>query len=252
MKLKDKVGIVTAAAGAGIGQAIAKKFAQEGAYVVLTDYHEKRTMKIADAMKSEYGEDRIIGIKCDVSNRVEVENMAKQALDKFGRIDILVNNAGREILNPVEKVTDEEWNIVVGVNLKGMFYCAKAVIPSMIKQKYGRLINISSIAAWVGSPMGECSYAAAKAGMIGFAKSLAREMGPYNITVNSITPGVIPNPFLEKIYPPGALDKIAKRAALGRGGKPEEVANVAAFLASEEASYVTGETIIISGGRYVR
>lgn len=252
MKLKDKVGIVTAAAGAGIGQATAKKLAQEGAYVVVTDYHERRTKETADAMKSEYGEDRIIGIKCNVAKRDEVENMAKQTLDKFGRIDILVNNAGREILGLVEKVTDEEWNIVVDVNLKGMFYCAKAVIPSMIKQKYGRIINISSIAAWVGSPMGECSYAAAKAGMIGFAKSLAREMGSYNITINSITPGIIPNPFLKKIYPPGALESKAKEAAVGRGGKPEEVANVVAFLASEEASYVTGETIIVSGGRYIR
>lgn len=252
MKLKDKVGIVTAAAGAGIGQATARKFAQEGAYVVVTDHNEKRTYKIADAMKAEYGEDRVIGVKLDVRNRDEAENVAKQALDKFGKIDILVNNAGREILGLVEKVTDEEWDVVVDVNLKGTFNCTKAVIPSMIKQKYGRIINISSIATWVGSPMGESSYSAAKSGMIGFSKSLARELGKYNITVNSITPGIIPNPFLNRIYPPGALEEKAKLAAVGRGGKPEEVASVVAFLASEEASYVTGENTIISGGRYMR
>jgi 3-oxoacyl-[acyl-carrier protein] reductase len=147
-------------------------------------------------------------------------------------------------------MTDEQWNLVIDVNLKGTFFCTKEVIPFMIKQKYGRIISISSIEGWGGSPMGETHYAATKAGIVGFTKALARELAPYNITVNAIAPGIIPNPFLKKIYGP-MLEGVAKIVPLGRGGKPEEVANAVSFLASEEASYITGETLVVSGGLYM-
>jgi len=252
MRLKDRVAIVTAAAGAGIGKATAKKFAEEGATVIVTDNHERRTKETADELKSEFGEDKIIGIKCDVTNKKDVDSMAKQVLDKFGRVDILINNAGREILDPVEKIKDKDWDIVIDCNLKGMFFCTKAVIPAMIEQKYGRIINLASIAVWIGSPIGETSYSAAKAGMVGFANSLSREVGQYGITINNVAPGIIPNPFLDKIYPPGMLNAAAKSSPVKRGGKPEEVANLIAFLASEEAGYIVGETIDINGGLYMR
>jgi NAD(P)-dependent dehydrogenase (short-subunit alcohol dehydrogenase family) len=250
MKLKDKVGIVTASAGAGIGQATARKFAKEGALVVVTDHHERRTSEVAESMKAEYGKDRILGIRCDVSSLADVREMVKKTVDTFGRIDILVNNAGRNVLAPVHKMTDEQWNLVIDVNLKGTFFCTKEVVPFMIKQKYGRIISISSIEGWGGSPMGETHYAATKAGIVGFTKALARELAPHNITVNAIAPGIIPNPFLKKIYGP-MLEGVAKIVPLGRGGKPEEVANAVSFLASEEASYITGETLVVSGGLYM-
>jgi len=250
MRFKNRVAIVTASAGAGIGQATARALAREGACVAVADSHERRTMETAESMISEYGEAKIIGIKCDVSSAADVNTMVKKTLDKFGRIDILVNNAGRNILSNVESMTDEVWNAVINVNLKGAFLCAKAVVPSMIKQKYGRIISMSSVEGWTGSVFGETHYVATKAGIMGFTKSLARELGPKGITVNAIAPGVIPNPFLERIYGP-LLEAVPSITPLGRGGKPEEIANAVVFLASDEASYVIGETFVVSGGLYM-
>lgn len=250
MRLKDRVAIVTAAAGAGIGQATARKLAKEGAKVVVSDHHEKRTEELANAMKSEYGADKILGVRCDVSNSSDVGNMVKQTLDKFGRVDILVNNAGRNLLSTVDRMTDETWDAVISVNLKGTFMCSKAVAPAMIKQKYGRIISVASIEGWAGSPLGESHYAATKSGVMGFSKALARELAPHGITVNAVAPGVVPNPFLQKIYG-AALEAVPKMVPLGRGGKPEDIANAISFLASDEASYITGETLVVSGGLYM-
>jgi 3-oxoacyl-[acyl-carrier protein] reductase len=251
MRLANKVAIVTAAAGAGIGQATARALAREGVHVIVSDAHARRPFAVAEEIASSSGV-KAVGIQCDVSNRVQVENMIELALKEFGRIDILVNNAGTTHNVPVVEMTDEVWELVINVNLKGTFYCSRAVLPTMIQQRSGRIINLSSAAAWMGSDEG-AHYCAAKAGIMGFTRRLAKEVAPYNITVNAIAPGFIWNEFLAKTpgLPPGYFDEIRKQIPLGRDGRPEDVANAIVFLSSEEASYITGQTLCISGGWYM-
>ncbi|MHA1377629.1 MAG: SDR family NAD(P)-dependent oxidoreductase [Candidatus Helarchaeota archaeon] len=249
--LEGKVAIITAAAGAGIGQATARLMAKEGASVVVTDYHEKRTLKLAEDMSREFGENKILGVCVDVTSSKDVEEMKKQTLEKFGKIDILVNNAGRNIISPVEKMTDEQWDLVIKVNLTGTFLCTKAVVPSMIKQNWGRIISLASYVGFAGSSYGEAQYVATKAGIMGFTKALARELASNGINVNAIAPGVIPNPFLIRVYG-SQIDEMIKDVPLGRGGRPEEIAGVAVFLASSLSDYITGETILVTGGKYMR
>ncbi len=246
MRLEGKVAIVTASAGAGIGQGTLQALAKEGASVVVTDTHERRTGEVAEALKSEGH--KAIGVVCDVTSREQVENMVKKALDEFGRIDILVNNAGTNRMNPIHEMSDEDWDLVIDTNLKGTFYCIRAVLPAMIEQNHGRIVNISSIAGWSGSNQGEAPYCAAKAGIMAFTRCVALETAKYDITVNAIAPGFVPNPFLLKIYPQEALEAIERMIPKGRGGTPQEIANAILFLVSEEGSYITGETIAVSGG----
>lgn len=246
MKLEGKVAIVTASAGAGIGQATLRALAREGASVVVTDAHERRTGEVAEALKSEGC--KAIGIVCDVTNREHVDNLAKRTLSEFGRIDILVNNAGINRLQPTHEMTDENWDLVIDTNLKGTFYCTRAVLPTMLEQNYGRIVNISSIAGWSGSNQGEAPYCAAKAGIMAFTRCVALETAKYDITVNAIAPGFVPNPFLLKIYPQEALQAIERAIPKGRGATAQEIANAILFLVSEEGSYITGETIAVSGG----
>lgn len=248
-RLEGKVAIVTASAGAGIGQATVRRLAQEGAKVVVSDIHERRTAEVAEDLKAKGFE--AIGVPCNVTDKEQVEALVKQTLEAFGRIDTLVNNAARNIVKPVVELDDESWDTVVNVNLKGTFYCSRAVLPTMIKQRGGNIVNISSIAAWIGSKEDGAAYCAAKAGIMAFTKVLAREAAPYNIRVNCIAPGFIPNPFLRRIYPEEVLRRYEELSPMGRGGKPEEVANVIAFLVSDEASYITGETVCVSGGTYM-
>ena len=246
MKLEGKVAIVTASAGAGIGQGTLRALAREGAGVVVTDTHERRTGEVAEALKSEGY--KAIGVVCDVTDREQVENAVKQTLSEFGRIDILVNNAGINRLQPVHEMTDENWDVVIDTNLKGTFYFTRAVLPTMIEQNYGRIVNISSIAGWSGSNQGEAPYCAAKAGIMAFTRCVALETAKYDITVNAIAPGFVPNPFLLKIYPPEALEAIERMIPKGKGATPDEIANVILFLVSPEGSYITAETIAVSGG----
>lgn len=246
MKLEGKVAIVTASAGAGIGQGTLRALAREGAGVVIADAHERRTGEVAEALKSEGY--KAIGIVCDVTDREQVDNAVKRTLSEFGQIDILVNNAGINRLQPVHEMTDENWDVVIDTNLKGTFYFTRAALPAMIEQNYGRIVNISSIAGWSGSNQGEAPYCAAKAGIMAFTRCVALETAKYDITVNAIAPGFVPNPFLLKIYPPEALEAIERMIPKGRGATPEEIANAILFLVSEEGSYITGETIAVSGG----
>jgi len=246
MKLKDKVAIVTAAAGAGIGQATARRLAKEGASVVVGDIHEKRINQVTESLKSEGH--KAIGAICDVTKWNQIEDMVKKTLDEFGRIDILVNDAAREILAPIVDTTEENWDLVMDVCLKGTFLCTKAVLPTMIKQKSGTIINIASVDGYIGSPMGECSYCSAKAGVMAFTRVTAAENGQHGIRANCLAPGFVPNDFLLKIYPPDELKAMEGMSLLGRGAKPEEMASIIAFLASEDASYLTGEVISASAG----
>lgn len=246
MRLKDKVAIVTASAGAGIGQATVRRLAQEGASVVVSDIHERRTKEVTESLKSEGH--KAIGVLCDVRKWDEIQNMVKETLDAFGRIDILVNDAAREILAPLVDTTEEDWDLVMDVCLKGSFLCTKAVLPTMIKQKSGAIINVASVDGYIGSPMGECSYCSAKAGVMALTRVTAAENGQHGIRANCLAPGFVPNEFLKRIYPPDQLEAMHGMSLLGRGAKPEEMASIIAFLASEDASYMTGEVISASAG----
>lgn len=248
MRLEGKVGIVTASAGAGIGQATARALAREGAKVVVSDVHERRANEVTQGLKAEGHE--AIGVVCDVSRWDQVESMVQRTLDAFGRVDIVVNNAAREIIAPIVETTEENWDLIMDVCLKGTFLCTKAVLPTMIAQKSGAIVNMASVDAYIGNPIGECAYCSAKAGITGFTRVTAAEGAPHNIRANAIAPGVVPNPYLEKVYPKEVLQAMENMSVWKRGARPEEIANIVVFLASDEASYITGVVINASAGMY--
>jgi 3-oxoacyl-[acyl-carrier protein] reductase len=243
MRLKDKKAIVTGA-GQGIGRSIALKMAQEGADVVIVEWNPEtgnQTKKDVEAMGR-----KALFMKVDVAHRIEVQNMVAEILRAWGRIDILVNNAGFDRGATLLKVKEEDWDAVLGVHLKGTMNCIQAVAPHMIENQYGKIINLSSIYGKSGG-IAAISYSAAKAGIIGLTKSVARELGGYQINVNVVLPGLILTPTIAKMAE-RYRNMIIERTPLGRIGQPEEIANVVAFLASDEASFVTGATVEVSGG----
>jgi 3-oxoacyl-[acyl-carrier protein] reductase len=249
-KLKGKVAIITAAAGAGIGQETARTLAREGASVIVSDAHGRRPFDVAEDIAKTYGT-RCLGFQCDVTRRDQVEGMVSKVLDEFKRIDILVNNAGIDRPEPVWEMSDETWDLVMNVNLKGAFYCCRAVIPAMIKQRSGRIVNISSVVAWVGGKEDGAAYIAAKAGIQGFTRALAHQLGEFNITANAVAPGLSFNPFLARVRPPEYFEQIRKNFIIQRDGNPQDIANSILFLVSEEAGYITGECLCVSGGWYM-
>jgi 3-oxoacyl-[acyl-carrier protein] reductase len=250
MQLTNQVAVVTGAAGAGIGQTVARTLASEGANVVVSDAHPKRCLDVAADIKKNTGVETL-GIQCDVSNSDNVNTMIKKVIEKFGRIDILVNNAGINKLSKVVDMTDETWDLVVKVNLFGTFYCSRAVLPSMIKQKQGRIVSLSSVAGWIAEGDGQSHYCAAKAAIMSFTRCLAKEVAQHNIRVNAIAPGVIWNEFLARIYPQETTEQWPKSVPLGRVGQPIDIAKVVLFLVTEASGYVTGETICVSGGLFM-
>jgi len=251
MKLKGKIAILTAAAGAGIGRATARTFAREGASVVLTDIHEERTKQIAYELKKEYGV-QVIGIKCDVLNLQDIKNVVKITMETFGRIDILFNNAGTNRPSKIIDITDENWEIVMGVSLRSVFYFTREVLPIMMEQQYGRIISITSVAGFRGLAGGHAHYAAAKAGVMAFTRCLAMEAAPYRITANTIAPSFIYNEFIPNLYPKEEIERMLNEIPYPRKGVPQDVANVALFLASDEGEYITGQTICVTGGSWMR
>jgi 3-oxoacyl-[acyl-carrier protein] reductase len=250
-RLAGKVAIVTGAAGAGIGQAVARRYALEGAKIMVTDAHPQRPVKLAEDIESEYGVEAI-GMSVDVRELDQIEAMTAAAVDRWGRIDVLHNNVGINKLVPIWEMDDETWDFVQDVCLKAAFRTLRAVLPAMMAQGSGSIVNMASIAGYIGSAMGESSYCAAKAGVMGLTRAAAAELGPKGVRVNAIAPGLIMNPFLDRIYPADELRKMVEPAALRRAGQPEEVAALSLFLASDESRYITGEVHTISGGMYYK
>lgn len=248
--LADRVVLVTAGAGAGIGRAIAERFALEGARVVVSDAHARRTSETASQLSATAGRD-VLGICADVSDRTQVEALVGAVMERYGQIDVLVNNAGTNRPGPVWEMSDEDWRLVLDVCLSSAFYCTRAVLPHMIARRQGTIVNLASVMGWLGSTLGEAAYCAAKAGVMAFTRAVATEVAPFGIRVNAIAPGLIYNPFLGRLYPPEFFEHWRQRTPLGRLGTPQEVAELALFLASDRSAYITGEVVTISGGYYM-
>ncbi|MDD3652920.1 MAG: 3-oxoacyl-[acyl-carrier-protein] reductase [Desulfotomaculaceae bacterium] len=244
MVLNGKAAIVTGASR-GIGRAIALALAKEGA-VVLVNYHGRADAanEVVEAIQGAGG--RALAYQADVANPAEAQAMVKAAQTEFGKVDILVNNAGITSDNLVFRIKDEDWDAVIGTNLKGAFNCIKYAGRIMFRNHFGRIINISSVAGIAGNS-GQANYCAAKAGLIGLSRAIAKEFGSRNITVNTVAPGVIYTDMIRSL-PENVRENMLVQVPLKRFGRPEEVAGLVVYLASELAGYITGQTINIDGG----
>jgi len=242
--LTDKVAIITGG-GTGIGRGIALEFAKAGANVVVASRKLPNLEKIVDEIKA-LGRSSL-AVATDVRIPEQVDNMVKQTVDTFGRVDILVNNAGASFVCPLEEMTPNGWDAVIGINLKGPYLCCRAVSKVMIPQKSGKIINIASVAGIYGSP-GMAHYGAAKAGLINLTKSLAVEWAKHNIYVNCIAPGLIRTEGAYSAMDLTSEEERTKAIPLGRAGQPAEIGYAVIFLASEASSFLTGETIAVQGG----
>lgn len=242
--LKDKAALVTGASR-GIGRAIALEFAQRGASVMI-NYNQSPAA--ADQVVAEIQEmgGRAFSAQADVADFQQAQDLVKKTIDLLGNLDILVNNAGITKDNLIMLLTEQDWDHVIDTNLKSTFNCSKAAVRHMIRKRYGRIINISSIAGLMGNP-GQTNYSASKAGQIGFTKALAREIASRNITVNAIAAGYIETEIWSTV-PEEARQAVLSLIPLGRKGEPDEIAHAVAFLASDQAAYITGQVLGIDGG----
>lgn len=243
MRLNDKVAIVTGGAN-GIGRKTVHRFAAEGAKVVIADFNEEEGQRVAQEVLEQGG--TAIYVKVDVSNHESTQTMVQTTLNHFRKIDILINNAGITSDGLLTKLTEESWQKVINVNLTGVFNCTKAVIPSMLENGSGRIINTSSVSGVYGN-FGQTNYAAAKAGVIGMTKTWAKELGGKGITVNAVAPGFCDTSMTQQV-PEKVIQKIIQQIPLKRLGKPEDIANAYLYLASDEASYVNGTVLHVDGG----
>lgn len=243
MDLTGRVALITGGAQ-GIGFEIARVYSTQGATVVACDVNEKALAEAVDDLEKKGGE--AAGLKLDVGDLESCSEVAKKAVDKYGHIDILVNNAGITRDNLIIRMSEEEFDRVIRVNLRGVFNCTKIISRIMLRQKQGRIINLASIAGIIGN-VGQINYAASKAGVIGITKSAAKELAGKNITVNAIAPGFIESEMTD-VLPQEVKDRYLQSIPLRRAGLPLDVANAALFLASDYASYITGQVIVVDGG----
>jgi len=243
-RLYEKIAIVTGAAR-GIGEATATLFAREGASVVVADMDEKEGTSVVSRLEQDGC--RALFVRCNVGDRASAEACVQKTLANFGQLDILVNNAGISSNNPILKMTDDQWFDVLRVDLYSVFLMSQLAARAMAERKYGRIVNISSLAG-ISGVFGGSNYSAAKAGVLGFTKAAAREFTRYGILVNSIIPGAVNTDILRNL-PEAVRQEKCKAILAGRPADPEEIARVALFLASDDASYVNGQEIIVDGGR---
>lgn len=242
--LENKVALVTGASR-GIGKAVALELAKQGAKVVVNYAgSEAKALEVVDEIKALGSE--AVAIQANVAEADAVQSLVKQTIETFGSLDILINNAGITRDNLLMRMKEQEWDDVMNINLKGVFLCTKAVTRQMMKQRHGRIINISSIVGVSGNP-GQANYVAAKAGVIGLTKTTAKELAARNITVNAIAPGFITTDMTDEL-PEEVKAEMLKQIPLSRFGEPKDVAKTVVFLASESSRYITGQTIHVDGG----
>jgi len=242
--LEGKAVLVTAAAGTGIGFATARRCVEEGAIVMLSDAHERRTAEAAEKLRGLRGAPIPFRV-CDVTSEEQVRALAAAALSEMGRIDVLVNNAGLGGFARIVDMTDEQWQRVLDVTLTGTFRVLRAVLPHMLERRSGVIVNNASVLGW-RAQVGQAHYAAAKAGVMALTRCVAMEAAEAGVRVNAVAPSLALHEHLSKVTPPGLLEELTQREAFGRAAEPWEVANVIVFLASDYASYMTGEVVAVS------
>ena len=244
MDLKDKVAVVTGSSR-GIGRAIALKLAGLGAKMVVNyRTNAEAAREVVEAIGAQGGQ--AMAVQADVGDADDAKRLIKAAQTTYGGLDILVNNAGTTRDTLLARMSEDDWDLVINTNLKGAFNCTKAAIRPMMRQRHGRIVNITSVAGLAGNP-GQANYSAAKAGLVGLTKAVAKEVGSRHITVNAVAPGYIPTDLTASL-PQELVEKAIEMTPLGRAGTPEEIANAVAFLVSDEASYITGVVLRVDGG----
>jgi 3-oxoacyl-[acyl-carrier protein] reductase len=244
LPLEGRIAIVTGAAR-GIGKTIAETLAKRGANIIVADLRAEQAVATAQEIATVTGR-KTLALSADVSKTESAREMVEKAIAEFGRVDILVNNAGVTRDNLIMRMEEADWDLVIDINLKGAWNCSKAVIRQMMKQRYGRVVNIASVSGLAGQA-GQTNYSASKAGLVGMTKALAREVASRQITVNAVAPGFIPTALTQDL-PTDLKEASLKMIPLGRWGTPEEIAYAVAFLASDDAAYITGHVLSVDGG----
>ncbi|NEA25548.1 SDR family oxidoreductase [Actinomadura bangladeshensis] len=243
--LKDRAVVITAAAGAGIGGATARRCLEEGARVLISDTHERRLTASAQELEKEFGADRVASLPCDVTSEEQVQALYDLAVERFGRIDVAVNNAGLGGTADLVDMADEQWDRVIDITLNGTMRCTRAALRVMRGQGAGVIVNNASVIGW-RAQKGQSHYAAAKAGVMALTRCSALEAADYGVRINAVSPSLAMHPHLVKVTSEELLDELTRREAFGRYAEPWEVANVIVFLASDYSSYMTGEVVSVS------
>jgi 3-oxoacyl-[acyl-carrier protein] reductase len=248
-RLDGRIAVVTGAAGAGIGSAIVRRLLDDGATVLVTDSSAGRVAQTVASLKPDFG-DRVDGLKASVTEREDISAVTERAAE-LGGADILVNSAGTYRPAPAWEMDDETWEFNFSVTLHGTFRMSRALLPQMIEKRRGSIVNIVSSSGWVPLYEGEAAYVAAKSGQMGLTRGMAFDVGKFGVRVNAVAPGMTVNPLIARTYPVERLEDFAARTPLRRTGVPEEIADAVAFLASDEAAFITGDVLAVNGGLFM-